>query len=317
MRPLRINYENAVYHVMNRGKARQNIFHGKRFTNAFLECLERAYELFGLETIAYCLMSNHYHLLVRTPKANLSRCMRHIGGVYTQHYNRLRKIDGTLFRGRYKAILIEADNYLLQLSRYIHRNPIETKAPLVDDLAKYTLSSYPAYLGQVDKPKWLKTELVLSQFQNTTAYEDYIYDGVDEELQKFYDGKQKLVLGSDNFIQQYEPHLEIAKPEIATHDWPKIITPKHVVDVISKHYQLAPNQLLRHSKSHLKALAIYVCRQHTRHSTQEIAAAFNLKTHSTIAHHVQKIERDLLQDDELAVAYAIIKSELNQLSEIS
>ena len=93
-RPLRIEYENAYYHVMNRGRDRQNIFHGDEYYEAFLLSLSEAHQRFGLQVLCYCLMSNHYHLLVKTPEANLGRAMRHINGVYTQRHNRLKRTDG-------------------------------------------------------------------------------------------------------------------------------------------------------------------------------------------------------------------------------
>ena len=99
-RPLRMEYENAYYHVMNRGRGRQQIFHGEPYYQAFLTTLSEAHQRFGLEIHAYCLMGNHYHLLLCTPRGNLSRCMRHINGLYTQRYNRLKKTDGPLFRQR-------------------------------------------------------------------------------------------------------------------------------------------------------------------------------------------------------------------------
>ena len=136
-RPPRIEYENAFYHVMNRGRAREAIFHDKVYYDAFLKTLKEAVKRFDCVIHAYCLMGNHYHLLIQTPKANLSRVMRHINGVYTQRHNRLRLTDGPLFRGRFKAILVDIDSYLLHLSRYIHRNPIDMKSPLVENLVMY------------------------------------------------------------------------------------------------------------------------------------------------------------------------------------
>ena len=134
-RPLRIEYENAYYHVMNRGRGRQQIFHDEDYYRTFLDTVAEANKRFGAVVHAYCLLGNHYHLLIQTPEGNLDRIMRHINGVYTQRYNRLKRTDGPLFRGRYKAILVDADAYLLQLSRYIHRNPVEMKRPLVERLA--------------------------------------------------------------------------------------------------------------------------------------------------------------------------------------
>ena len=156
VRPLRIEYEHAFYHVMNRGKGRQNIFCGDDYFQAFLDTIAEAGERFNAIIHCYCLMSNHYHLLIETPLANLGRIMRHINGVYTQRYNRMKKTDGPLFRGRYKAILIDADSYLLQLSSYIHRNPMECQRPLVNKLEDWPWSSYPAFIGKACAPNWLR-----------------------------------------------------------------------------------------------------------------------------------------------------------------
>ncbi|MET1257584.1 transposase, partial [Aliikangiella maris] len=165
-RPLRIEYEDAYYHVMSRGrdKGRRNIFHSEKFYTAFLETLAEACERF--EIVVHALMTNHYHLLVQTPLGNLGRAMRHINGVYTQRHNRLKNTDGPLFRGRYKSILVEKDSYLLQLSRYIHRNPIETKRPMVTQLENYPWSSYPAYVNQVESEDWLEREQVYQMLGN-------------------------------------------------------------------------------------------------------------------------------------------------------
>ena len=138
-RPIRIDYQGAFHHVMNRGRSYQTIFHDKACFESFLRTLKEASEQFDAVIHGYCLMTNHYHLLIETPKANLSRIMRHINGVYTQRYNRMRNVDGPLFRGRYKAILVDKDAYLLQLSRYIHRNPIEIKRPPYQQESLYTV----------------------------------------------------------------------------------------------------------------------------------------------------------------------------------
>ena len=157
-RPQRIEYEGAFYHVMNRGRGRQLIFHGDEYYYAFLDVLAEVDQRFNCLVHAYCLMGNHYHLLIETPNANLSRIMRHVNGVYTQRYNNLKRTDGPLFRGRFKSILVDGDAYLLQLSRYIHRNPIDLKTPLVKDLSEYQWSSYPAYINKKKGPDWLIRE---------------------------------------------------------------------------------------------------------------------------------------------------------------
>jgi hypothetical protein len=124
-------------------------------------------------------MGNHYHLLVRTPRANLARSMRHINGVYTQYYNFLKKTDGPLFRGRYKAINIEVSSYLLEVSRYIHRNPVETKKRLVKNLESYR-TSYPADRNKVRSPDWLYKESLFDELESgqpTTACRRFIEQG--------------------------------------------------------------------------------------------------------------------------------------------
>ncbi len=126
-RPLRIEYPGAHYHVMTRGRGRQRIYRSPRDYQRFINLLSETCAMWGVRVHAYSLMPNHYHMVMETPGGNISRAMRHLDGVYTQRYNREHKTDGTLFRGRYKALLIEKDGYLLQVVRYIHLNPVEGK----------------------------------------------------------------------------------------------------------------------------------------------------------------------------------------------
>ena len=129
-RSLRIEYQEAWYHVMNRGRRSETIFSDEADYISFIELMKDTSKMFNLRVSAYCLMSNHYHILLQTPGGNLSRCMRHINGIYTQRYNSRHHTDGQLFRGRFKSILVEADSYLLGLVKYIHRNPLQ--AGIVD-----------------------------------------------------------------------------------------------------------------------------------------------------------------------------------------
>ena len=133
-RPLRIEYPDAWYHVMNRGRRREKIFSGIKDYTLFIGLLKESCYMWHVRIGAFCLMPNHYHILIQTPEGNISRCMRHINGVYTQRFNRIHGCDGPLFRGRYKSILVEAETYLLELLRYIHRNPL--KAGLAESLGK-------------------------------------------------------------------------------------------------------------------------------------------------------------------------------------
>jgi REP element-mobilizing transposase RayT len=151
-RPPRIEYEGAWYHVMNRGARRRQVFRGPAEDRIFLDLLGELHETFGVETHAYCLLGNHYRLLLRTPRGNLGRVMRHLGGLFTQRANRLAGRDGPIFRGRYKAILIEAKAHLAEVGRYIHLNPV--MAGLVRRAEAWRWSSYPAYMGRTAANRW-------------------------------------------------------------------------------------------------------------------------------------------------------------------
>lgn len=152
-RPLRIESPDAWYHVMNRGARRQAIFLTEADRRTFRTLLGRTFVRFGLETYAYCFMTNHFHLLVRTPNANLSASMHWLLSSYVRRFNQNNELDGPLFRGRFKAILVQTGDYVTNASRYIHRNPVA--AHIVEDPADYPHSSFPALAGRVRRPRWL------------------------------------------------------------------------------------------------------------------------------------------------------------------
>ena len=207
-RPLRIEFPGRVvprHESWGRAAVRFSPEDGQR--RYFLALLAGAAERFNAEWHAYCLMGNHYHLLLRTPEGNLQRIMRHINGVYTQYYNRATGRDGPLFRGRYKAVLVDAEAYWTQLSRYIHRNPLE--AGLVEDLSEYPWSSYPAYIGRATKPDWLICDYVLlaiAQRNARTRYRAYVESVTEDEITCFYaDGRHSPILGDDTFQTSASP----------------------------------------------------------------------------------------------------------------
>lgn len=248
-RPLRIEYENAYYHVMNRGRARQNIFHGSAYYELFLSTLAEAHQRFGVEILCYCLMGNHYHLLLKTPDANLGRVMRHINGVYTQRHNRLKKTDGPLFRGRYKAICVEDDSYQLQLSRYIHRNPLEAK--LVSKLEEYPWSSYSYYVERHQQsPEWLYPNEVYSSLgvrsRKQEKYKAFVELGVDEELATFYEkGNVSPYLGSDEF-RSWAYGQRVTKDEAVNYAESIKFRPdiSVIVDKVASIFRVSPESIL-------------------------------------------------------------------------
>lgn len=158
---------------------------------------------------AWCQMTNHYHVVVETPEANLSRGMRHLNGVYTQYVNRTYRRVGHVFQGRYKAILVERDSYLLELARYVVLNPV--RAGMVSDAEDWPWSSYGAMVGTAERPEWLNTDWLLRQFgrRRVTAvagYRDFVRAGVG--LPSIWDGlRGQVFLGSEAFVDRMKGHL--------------------------------------------------------------------------------------------------------------
>jgi len=278
-RPLRVEYENAWYHVMNRGANRQAIYKNNSHRNLFYTILSEVAERFNMEIHAFCLMDNHYHLLVRTPYGNLARAMRHLDGVYTQRFNRLDVRDGPLFRGRYKAILIESDSYLLQVSRYIHLNPIEAR--LCKNPYDYIWSSYRSYVNEKLSIPWLKTCFTLNLISSVDlrlGYADFIMKGVDQKTRDFYNKKQlPSIFGDKKFI---ELHLEKIAPDMMESfltdiNRTKLIPRKEcILDCVMRYFQQTPNDLYRSvqgKRNDGKLIAIHLLRDIGQISHKEIA----------------------------------------------
>ena len=207
-RPLRIEYEGAVYHVTSRGNAGQEVFLGDGDRRAFLEILGEVVERYAWLCHAYCLMPNHYHLLVETLSPTLSRGMRHLNGVYTQWFNRGHGRAGHLFQGRFKAILIEKERHLLEVARYVVLNPV--RAGLVRDPGEWGWSSYRATVGEGRRPGFLTVDGILGVFGDdrtraAAAYRAFVEGGRGVNLWSRLEGG--VFLGSDGFIEKLRPLL--------------------------------------------------------------------------------------------------------------
>lgn len=302
---------------MNRGLAGQAVYLSDGHRQLFIGALVDATSVFQAECHAYCLMDNHYHLLLHTPLGNLSRVMRHINGVYTQRFNRDVKRDGPLFRGRYKAILVDADAYLLQLSRYIHRNPLE--AGLVEHIGPYQWSSYNAYIGKADAPTWLHCEKVLGmigQRNQADGYRHFVEQGVDHEIQDFYSkNKQLPILGSDNFIAALNETLaseetwEEVPERKALRAQPTV---EAVIKLVASAYQLAPDMLLmdgRKGNAEPRMVAMALSRLEGGHSLTEIAQVFNVK-YVSVSSGIIRYKRKCRENRDLEQKTKLIRRQL-------
>ena len=215
-RPLRLEFPDALYHVTSRGDRREDIYDDDIDRNDFLTIFGSVISQFNWVCYAYCLMSNHYHLLIQTPDSNLSKGMRQLNGIYTQSYNRRHNKTGHMFQGRYKSILVDEDAYLLELSRYIVLNPV--KANMVKHVGLWSWSSYKAMIGESQSPDWLSSDYLLSQFspQRKTAINRYI-TFVEAGLKNgpiWSRVINQVYLGDEKFLERAQQYLPDNKTEI-------------------------------------------------------------------------------------------------------
>ncbi|WP_459723826.1 REP-associated tyrosine transposase [Sideroxyarcus sp. TK5] len=205
-RPLRLELAGGIYHVTSRGDRREDIFLNDADRLVWLEIFAQTCKRFNWVCHAWCLMDNHYHIVVETIEGNLAQGMRHLNGVYTQTFNRTHKRVGHVFQGRYKAIIVEKEGYLLELARYVVLNPL--RAGMVKNIADWQWSSYAAMLGAQPAPEWLQTDWILGQFspqrrRAINLYIDFVRAGVGlpsvwEQL------SGQVFLGSDRFLKRMQ-----------------------------------------------------------------------------------------------------------------
>jgi REP element-mobilizing transposase RayT len=204
-RPLRIEYPGAFYHVTARGNEQRDIFRSRSDREKFLSYMESATGRYGAVVHCYCLMSNHYHLLLQTQQGNLSQIMRHINGAYTTYFNVKRKRVGHLLQGRYKAILVEADTYAAELSRYIHLNPV--RAGIVARPEDYAWSSYRCFVGRQRRAHWLATDFILGSITAISEdaairYQRFVEDRMGGDYENPLKGAvAATILGTEKFVQ--------------------------------------------------------------------------------------------------------------------
>jgi REP-associated tyrosine transposase len=298
-RPLRIQYEGAVYHVINRGTARQAIFLDEEDDRVFLNTLAEAHRQWGIEVFAYCLMRNHYDVCLRTPRGNLSRVMRHVDGLYTQRFNRSHERDGSLFRGRYKAILVDGDEYLAQVVRYIHLNPVG--AALVRYPEDYRWSSHRHYLQTKRRPPWLNTDTVLEQLGGSTAFHEFVLSGNEEALERFYQsGRQSPVLGGEEFVERISrPPRQLAREHPRYQRRGVEASAQKVIRRVAEVYRVSKHEVLhgvRGKENEARKVAMYMVRRCCDQTLTETAGLFGLGSYGAVGwscHGVQsKMEKE-------------------------
>lgn len=314
-RPLRIQFPGAVYHVMNRGGSRQKVFREKQDYEAFLQTVGEIHDRWRVELFAYCLMGTHYHLCMRTPEGNLSRVMRHLDGLYTQRFNRIHRRDGALFRGRYKAIVVDKDAYLAQVVRYVHLNPVE--GGLVREPQSYRWSSHRFYLRPREAPKWLRIDDVARELGSIKAFHRFVLEGNEKGLEDFYKkGRQSPVLGDEDFRERI-----IERPSRVDREHPRYervaVRPSvdTVLRIVAAVYGVAVQDLLegkRGKENEVRKVGMYLVKELCDVRLQEIAERFGTGSYGTVGWACHGVTSRMKSDPKLRKRVAMIRQNCQQ-----
>jgi REP element-mobilizing transposase RayT len=306
-RPLRIKYPNAWYHILNRGRRKELIFIDTKDYYRFIDLLKDTSEQWNLRIAAYCLMPNHYHLLVQTPDANISRCMQHIDGIYTQQFNRHHECDGSLFRGRYKSILVDADRYLLLLVRYIHYNPL--KAGLTDRIDRYLWSSHRGYLSNAEKWNWLYKDFVFSMLSKNKDdrlknYRQFISMEEENDISKVLDKKKwPAMLGSVDFITKVKEKFLSEKINDEVPQSRELAPdPYRIQKIVCEYYRIDKGKLFSSRRgifNEPRNIAIYLTRRLRGDSLKQIGVHFKLKKYSSVSSIIERMNEAIAKDQKL------------------
>ena len=314
-RAWRIEYEGELYHLLSRGNERKDIFLDDKDRRMFLNVIGEMSERFEISIFAYVLMTNHYHILIRTQRANLSKAMQWLGVTYTRRFNNRHSRSGHLFEGRFKSIIVQNDAYMMQLSCYIHRNPL--RAGIIKRLSDYKWSSYRAYAYGRATPDWLSTELILGQFPGSERHQSYhekVQKYSKEEKRLWEDFRHGTFLGSKKFVEkirkQYlpqKPHPEIpGQRKLA-----KTINKDDIIDMVKNAFNCDIDRLEKSNRiygadKNDRDLIIYFIWKTGMLTNEKIGALFGL-TYSSVSHSVRSVKSRLQKDQAL-------KDKLHQLN---
>jgi REP element-mobilizing transposase RayT len=309
-RPLRITYPGAFYHITSRGNERKEIFKSLADREKFLFYLESATRRYDAMIHVYCLMSNHYHLLLETPSGNLSQILRHVNGAYTTYFNTKRQRSGHLLQGRFKAILVDMDEYSKELSRYIHLNPLRAK--MIDKLEEYRWSSYLDYIGTRKPPAWLERNFILSYFGKKPSiaqrnYREFVEAKLDQKNKNpLREVVGSTILGSVDFVKEIKERFIEGKK--ANRDLPalKALISKPSIEEIIK--AVESEFIQQHAL--VKNVSLYFCHRYTANKLKQIGGHFNIGE-SAVSQASGRISVKIKQDKKLKRQIKRVENKLN------
>jgi putative transposase len=291
-RPLRLEFPGALYHLTARGNAQQPIFLDEMDRRRFLQLLSREVQQQHWRCYVYCLMDNHYHLVIETPEPNLSRGLRRLHGTYTQWFNRRHRRVGHVLQGRFKSLLVEKESYLLELCRYVILNPV--RAGMVREADEWAWSSYRALAGLQPAPDWLDVPSVLALFDPSVstaqaAYRRFVADGVNQPS-PWKDVTGQIYLGSSDFLERIElltqgqSPANIPRAQIQ----PTRVSADEVLTHVASTYRVGVGALLSRSHRDAYHTAVYLLRRAANEPLQTVAIRFRVSPS-----RISKIQREV------------------------
>ncbi|MFZ3135911.1 MAG: transposase [Thermodesulfovibrionales bacterium] len=315
-RQLRIEFEGAFYHVTSRGNQRERIFWNDRDREELKKIIKRTKERYKYLVHAYVFMDNHYHLLIETPHANIKQVMQNINTSYTVYVNRKHKRAGHLFQGRYKAFIVDKESYLLELSRYIHLNPV--RAGLVERLEDYKWSSYREYIYGRNGESITDTEDTLYSFSKKCAiaarkYHDFVTAGI--RVESPFKNSSGYLLGGERFREKIKKYLVGIRDKVEISDIKKI-EPRHkitdVVREVAKYYRINERELLKRKRATAKQrkVAIYFSKVSSGSKNVEVGSTFGI-TAQAVTNALRDIEKRMEESVKFRKEITMIKNSFN------
>jgi putative transposase len=319
-RPLRINYADAYYHVGCRGNERREIFRDDQDRRAFLERVQRSLEIYGVRLHGYVLMTNHFHMVVQTPKANLSEFMRHLNVSYTGYYNRRHQRVGHLFQGRFRAIVVEADSYLLELSRYVHLNPVRIGAvrrkssrEQLEYLRRYRWSSLRGYVKREQSEPWIVYAEVLGYVGGSREkYREFVEQGVSRGYPTpWAELRGQVVLGKEGFWEQVKsqwPRKRVRSREQPSLRMLEKMELAVVLRRVAEYFKLSPEELARKRSGYRdqRGLAMEMIHRYSGVGQGEIGGYLGGMDYTSVSHERSRIRKRMEENAKVKILAKIM-----------
>jgi len=301
-RPLRISYPGALYHITARGNEKNLIYREKGDYRKFLKILSALPKRFSIVIYGYVLMGNHYHLLIETPKGNITKVMHYLNTAYTGYFNRKYHRVGHLFQGRYQGLLIEKDRYLLSVSRYIHLNPV--RALIVKRPEEFNWSSYLQYIGKREREEWLSCSWILRRYSEDElkarrSYQSFVEEGLTLKKNPFHNLKSEPIVGSESFIEETKRKIKLKKqreiPE--SKRLAKRIKYEGVMVILTKRFGISEQKIRGAGRRDNlpKKICLYLLRKCTDISNEEIGRYFGIG-YTAVSQAASRLKREIEKD---------------------